>query len=124
MDAAAYVTATGAEVPEQLFTVACTEYELGCVTVVDCVVAPVDQRCAGDGEEVSVTLPPLGQMAVEPLAVIVGVGYGEMTMTTEASAEQPLASVAVTVYVPAWVTLMSAVFAPVDQWYVDAPVVR
>ena len=40
----AYVTLTGAESPEQLLTVAWTQYEPACVTTIERVVAPLDQR--------------------------------------------------------------------------------
>jgi len=64
-------------------------------TVMDCVVAPFDQRFPVADEEVSVTFPPL-QKVVAPLAVMVGtVGTG-LTVTgtdVETGETQPLRSV-------------------------------
>ena len=63
------VAADGADVQEPLFTD--TVYEPASVTVIACVVAPVDQRLPVADDEVSVTLPPW-QNVVLPDAVIVG----------------------------------------------------
>jgi len=59
-------------------------------TVMDCVVAPFDQRFPVADEEVSVTFPPL-QKVVAPLAVIVGMAGSGLTVTltgAEAADEQ------------------------------------
>ena len=63
-------------------------------TVMDCVVAPFDQRFPVAEEEVSVTFPPL-QKVVEPLAVIVGMaGSGfTVTLTGAEAADEQLPSV-------------------------------
>jgi hypothetical protein len=66
------------------------------VALIDCVVAPVDQRYDELAEAVSVTEPP-AQNVVGPPAVIVAVGLA-FTITTVAAevALQPLAFVTVT----------------------------
>ena len=63
-------------------------------TVMDCVVAPFDQRFPVAEEEVSVTFPPL-QKVVAPLAVMVGtVGIGfTVTLTGAEAADEQLPSV-------------------------------
>ena len=65
--------------------------------MIDCVVAPVDQRYELAALAVSVRVPPL-QNVVGPEAVIVGV-VAEFTVTAVAAlvALQPFASVVVTV---------------------------
>ena len=67
------------------------------VTLMDCVVAPVDQRYDVAALAVSVTLPPL-QKLVGPEALIVGV-VAVVTETFVAAlvAAQPFASVVITV---------------------------
>lgn len=50
------------------------------MTVIDCVVAPLDQRFPVLIEDVSVTLPPW-QKVVAPEAVIVGVAGNGVTVT-------------------------------------------
>jgi len=82
--------------------------------VIDCVIAPVDQRFPVREEEVSVIVEP-GQKAEGP--VIVGVTGAGAAVTTLAAdvAVQPLASVTVTVYEPVAETVMDCVIAPVDQ---------
>ena len=64
--------------------------------MIDCVVAPFDQRYDDDAGAVSVTLPP-AQNVVGPLAVIVAAGL-VLTVTVVAAevAVQPLAFVTVT----------------------------
>jgi hypothetical protein len=85
------------------------------LTVMAAVVAPVDQRYDVPPEAVSVTLPP-AQNVVGPEGVMVAVGSGLTVTVCDAGADvQPLASVVVTVYVPAVDTVMAAVVAPVDQ---------
>jgi hypothetical protein len=81
----------------------------------DCVVAPVDQRLPVGEEEVSVMVPPPHRSAAGP--VIVGMRVAEATATTAGAevAEQPLAFVTVSVYVPATDTVIDCVVAPVDQ---------
>ncbi len=54
------------------------------VTVMDCVVAPVDQRFPVVLLELSVTLPP-GQKESGPLALMVGVAMEVDTVTTTAA---------------------------------------
>ena len=65
-------------------------------TVIDCVVAPVDQRFPVADEEVNVMMLP-AQKDAGP--VIVGVGGRGFEVTTKAAEaeEQPLASVTLTV---------------------------
>ena len=90
-------TLVPAEVPMQPFVfVTVTLYEPVVFTVIDCVVAPFDQRYDAAALEVSVTLPP-AQKVVAPPGVIVAVGTG-LTVTGIAAlvAEHPLAFVTVT----------------------------
>jgi hypothetical protein len=86
-----------------------------------CVVAPFDQRYDAPLLAVRVTLPP-AQNVVGPEGVTVA-GAGVVTVTTTGAdvAAQPLASVTVTEYVPAAVTVMVCVVAPFDQAYDDMP---
>ena len=111
------VTAVAAEVPLQPFVVTVTLYVPLVVTLIDCVVAPFDQRYDPPLDAVSVTLPP-AQKVVGPPAVIVGVGFG-LTVTTVAAEVplQPFASVTVTLYEPDALTAIDCVVAPVLQWY-------
>jgi hypothetical protein len=111
------VTVVAAEVALQpLPFVTVTVYEPEALTMIDCVVAPVDQEYVKPLGAESVTLPP-AQKVVEPLGVIAGVGGFGFTVTTVAAevALQPLPSVTVTVYEPEVLTLMVCVVAPVDQ---------
>lgn len=82
----------------------------------DCVVAPVDQVFPVEAEDVRVTEPP-AQKEVGPPAVIVGVaGVGLTVTVVEAEvAEQPFASINVTVYEPPEKAVIDWVVAPVDQ---------
>ena len=82
--------------------------------MIDCVVAPVDQRLPVAEDEVSVIEAP-AQIAPGP--VIVGVaGTGlEVTSLAAEVVWQPFASVTVTVYEPAAETVIDWVVAPVDQ---------
>ena len=68
------------------------------LTLIDCVVAPVDQRYELAALAVSVTLPP-SQNVVGPPAVMTGVAGRGLTVTAVAAlvALQPLPSVVVTV---------------------------
>ena len=87
-------------------------------TVIDCVVAPVDQLFPLAEEDVRTTLPP-EQKVVGPPAEIVGaagVGFTVTVTPAEAGEVQP-ASVLVTVYVPEVVTVIDCVVAPVDQLF-------
>ena len=52
---------------------------------------------------------------MEPFPVIVGVGFGLTVVVAEALPEHPLAFVTVTVNVPAVLTEIVCVVAPVDQ---------
>jgi hypothetical protein len=113
--AARLVTTCGADVAAQpdafvTFTANVPTVE----TVIDCVVAPVDQRFPVVDEEVSVICFP-GQIVVGPL--MVGVTAPAAAATTKGAdvAEQPAAFVTVTVYEPGVDTAMDCVVAPVDQ---------
>ena len=67
-------TAVEAEEPEEHPNKTCsTVYEPVVVTVIDCVVSPVDHRFPVEAEDVSTTDPPAEQKVVGPLAVIVGI---------------------------------------------------
>jgi hypothetical protein len=91
------------------------------------VVAPVLQAYEVPPLAVSVAEAPAQMMPslfVVPelsVSVIVGVGSGFTVMVLVEVAEQPLALVAVTVYVPAVDTVMAAVVAPVLQAYEVPP---
>lgn len=94
--AASVVTLTGADVaPQPLPSKACTLYEPAILTVMDCVVAPLDQSQELAALAVSVTLP-LGQRAVGPLVVMTGAAGGAYTVTLAGAevALQPEPSVA------------------------------
>jgi hypothetical protein len=113
--AAFAVTANAAEValhPEAAVTV--TINEPAVETVIDCVVAPVDQRLPVADEDVSVMVLPVQKVA-GPL--IVGVGGSAFDATAKAAdvALQPFAPVTVTVKEPAAETVIDWVVAPVDQ---------
>ena len=90
------VAADVAEQPEPFVTV--TVYDPEVLTVIDCEVAPLDQRFPLAADDVRVTEPP-EQNVVGPPAVIVGIGGFELTVTTVAAdvAEQPEPFVTVTV---------------------------
>src|SRR5450432_226061 len=109
------VTTVAAEVAWQpLASVTVTLYEPAAETVIDCVVAPVDQRFPVVEEEVSVVLPP-AQKAVPPL--MAGVAGSAFAVTAKGAevAWQPPALVAVTLYEPAAETVIDCVVAPVDH---------
>jgi hypothetical protein len=90
------VTAKAAEVEEQpLAFVTLTVKEPAAETVIDCVVAPVDQRLPVSAEDVSVTEPP-AQKELGPLMVGVGGSGFEVTANAAEVEEQPLAFVTVT----------------------------
>lgn len=75
------VTVLGAEVPEvHPLVITWTRNVPDELTVMDCVVAPFDQRLFAGEEEVKVTVPP-AQKVVGPLAVIVGTAGIVFTIT-------------------------------------------
>ena len=90
------VTTFATDVAVQPFaSVAVTVYEPAALTVIDCVVAPVDQRLPVSADDVRVIVPP-GQNEVGPLTVgTAGAGFEVMTFATDV-AVQPFASVTVT----------------------------
>ena len=94
--AAFAVTTEGAEVALQpLTSVTVTVNEPAAETVIDCVVARLDQRFPVKEEEVSVIVAP-GQKDVGPLMVgVAGTGFA-VTANGADIAEQPLALVTVT----------------------------
>ena len=111
------VTVVPAEVADvQPPLVTATVYVPDVETVIDCVVAPVDQRFPLADDEVSVTLPPV-QKLNGPLAEIVGVVGKAVTVTVVpaevAEVQPPL--VTETVYVPDVETVIDCVVSPVDQ---------
>jgi hypothetical protein len=74
------VTTNGAELAEQpLAFVTVTVYEPATETVIDCVVAPVDQRFPVAEDDVSVTVLPAQTSELPPL--IVGVASGGSAVT-------------------------------------------
>jgi hypothetical protein len=104
------------EVDVQPPLVTLTVYVPPVETVMDCVVAPLDQVLPFADDDVNVTDPP-EQNVVGPPAVIIGVDGNEFTVTTvpaeDADVQPPL--VTLTVYVPAVETVMDCVVAPLDQ---------
>jgi hypothetical protein len=112
--AARLVTICGADVAEQPADVTVTVNEPAAATVIDWVVAPVDQRFPVVEEDVSVMFPP-GQIVVGPVMVGVTAPVAAATLNAAEVAEQPAAFVTVTVYVPAVDTTIDCVVAPVDQ---------
>ena len=86
------------------------------VTVIACVVAPLDHRYDPPLLAVSVTLPP-AQKLVGPLAAIVAVAAAPTVTVCDALAEQPLASVTLTLYVvvATGATVIDALVAPFDH---------
>ena len=90
------------------------------VTVIEAVVAPVDQRYDVPPLAVSVTGVE-GHAVVGP--VIVAVAGGFTVMVFDALFGQPVAFVTVTLYVvvPDGVTVIACVVAPVDHEYVEKP---
>ena len=101
-----------AEHPAALVTV--NVYAPPAETMIDCVVAPVDQRFPVAEDDVNVVEPP-AQKELTPL--MTGVGGAALSVTAKAAevAEQPPALVAVTVKEPAAETVIDCVVAPVDQ---------
>lgn len=86
------VTVLGAEVPElHPFVITCTRNVPDVLTVMDCVVAPLDQKLLLAEDDVKVTEPP-AQNVVGPLAVMVGTAGMVLTVTVigeEAGDVQP-----------------------------------
>jgi hypothetical protein len=81
---------------QPLALVMVTVYEPAAETMIDCVVAPVDQRFPIAEDDVSVTVLP-AQKADGPLMVgVAGVGFAVTAKAAEV-AEQPPGSVTVTV---------------------------
>lgn len=89
------VTVVAADVDEQEPFETVTLYEPLALTIIDCVVAPVDQVFPLTAEDVKVTELP-AQKVVEPPAVIVGTAGSGLTVTVvDADAdEQPFAETA------------------------------
>ena len=109
------VTAKAADValqPAALVTV--TVNEPAAETMIDCVVAPVDQRLPVADEEVRLTEPPV-QKDDAPLMVGVAGRAFEVTVKAAELALQPPALVTVTVKEPVAETVIDCVVAPVDQ---------
>jgi hypothetical protein len=109
------VTFVPVDVAVQVPLLTVTVYVPAVETVIDCVVAPVDQVFPVAEDEVNVTLPPV-QNVVDPLAEMVGVAGSGFTITvvaTDVAVQVPLLTV--TVYVPADVTVIDLVVAPVDH---------
>ena len=113
------VTFTDADVvPHPASLRALTQYEPGCVTVIDWVVAPFDHWYDGAEDDVSVTDPP-AQNVVGPDAVITGTGGGSLTTMARVFdvLAQPLEFVTVTLYDPEVLTLMYCSVEPFDHRY-------
>src|SRR5512140_718760 len=108
-------TRCAAEVAEQpCASVTVALYVPAAETVIDCVVAPVDQRFPVRDDEVRVIVEP-AQNELGPL--MVGVGGAGVLVTANGGevAEPPFASATVSLYVPAAETMIDCVVAPVDQ---------
>jgi len=104
------VMTNAADVAEQPpASVTVTLKEPAADTVIDCVVAPVDQRLPVADDEVSVTVPPAQN---EDPPVMVGVACAGLAVTTLPAEVRPAT---VTVYVPATDTEIDCVVAPVDH---------
>jgi ACT domain-containing protein len=113
--AGAAVTTLAADVAVQpLASVTVTVYEPAAETVMDCVVAPVDQRFPDRAEDVRVIVEPAQKEDGPEIVGVTGAGFAVTTLAADV-AVQPLASVTVTVYEPATDTVMDCVVAPVDQ---------
>jgi hypothetical protein len=95
------VTLVATEVAEQKPLLTVTEYDPELLTVIDCVVAPVDHVFPVAEDDVKMTEPP-AQNVVGPLAEIVGVagvGFTVMVSTLELPEEHPF-MITSTVYIP------------------------
>jgi hypothetical protein len=111
--AALSVTTYGADVAVQpLASVTVTVYVPPAVTVIDCVVAPVDQRFPLTAEDVSVMLLP-GTTEEGPLMTGVATPFAVTTFAADVAV--PNALLTVTVYEPGAVIVIDCVVAPVDQ---------
>ena len=90
------VTVSLLEFPEeQPFVITSTENDPEVETVIDCVVAPLDQRLSVAEDEVNTTELP-EQNVVDPLAVMVGTAGNAFTVTlvaTEVAEHKPLVTV-------------------------------
>src|SRR5207244_13215510 len=105
------VTVVAAEVAVQPFaSVTLTLYEPELDTLIDCVVAPFDQRYDAAADAVSVTEPP-AQNVVGPLAVTTGVGGFAFTVTAVPPDDRPQPSglITMTPYSPEAVTTIDCV---------------
>jgi len=115
--AAVLVTTNGADVAEQPpASVTVTVYVPAVETMIDCVVAPVDQRFPVAEDELSVIVLSAD---TEEGPLIAGVAAALTVTTNGADVAEPRALVTVTVYVPAAETVIDCVVAPVDQWFPD-----
>ena len=107
------VTTRGAEVAEQPpVSVTVTVYDPAADTVMDWVVAPVDQRFPVAEDDVRVIGLPA---ATADAPAMVGVATGFAVTTLASDVAEPRALVTVTEYVPAAVIVIDCVVAPVDQ---------
>jgi hypothetical protein len=109
------VTTAVAELALQVPLETITEYDPLCETVMDCVVAPLDQVFPVALEEVKTTEPPEQKVVALP-AVTVGVGGKGLTVTTvaaEFALQFPLETE--TEYDPLCETVMDCIVAPLDQ---------
>ena len=108
------VTTVGVELAVQFPLETVTEYDPLFETVMDGVVAPLDQVLPIALEEVKTTEPP-AQNVVEPLAVIVGVGMGLTVTMVGVEVAVQFSLETVTEYDPLCETVMDCVVAPLDQ---------
>ena len=92
-DAASATVAVSVSLQPSVVTV--TEYSPAAETVIDGVVAPVDQRYESPPLAVSVVVPPPGQIVRLPEITATGAGF--ITIVSVTDDEQPLAFVAVSV---------------------------
>jgi hypothetical protein len=110
------VPADVAEVQPPLVTA--TVYVPDVDTVIDCVVAPVDQTFPVADDDVNTTLPPAQKVKGPPAEIVgvAGIGFTVTVVPADATEVQP-PLVRVTVYVPDVETVMDCVVAPVDQTF-------
>ena len=100
---------------EQPFVTTATVYVPEVETVMDWVVAPVDQRLFVGDDEVKTTVPP-AQNVVGPFAVtvgVVGIGFTTTVVFVEEAWQKPVETV--TEYDPELLTVIDCVVAPVDH---------
>ena len=88
--------------------------------MIDCVVAPVDHKYEVPLLAFNTTLAP-EQSMVEPLGVIVAVGFAATATVCGADTAEQLPFDTVTTYEPAALTVIDFVVAPFDQRY-EVPV--